>query len=124
VAIILDRALLFVTERIDLVKCQTCFKCPYAGNPEEELYWTGTIVELVEMIYPLHELKRFNNGRITLKKLFHILGKALHIEIKDCARTFTDIKNRRMDEDTKFLDLLTQTEKRLIEEANLRPPRK
>jgi hypothetical protein len=122
--IVLDKALLFVTEQIDIVKCQTSFKCPYAGNIKEELYWTGTTAELVEITYPLHWLKRFNNGQITLKKLFQILGKVFNINIKDYARTFMDIKNRKEDKNTPFLDLLAQTEKQKIEEAIQKPPRK
>lgn len=95
-----------------------------ANNNKQELYWTGTIVQLVEIGYPLREAKCINNGEISLKKMFDRLGEVFNFEISDYARTFMDIKNRRTDENTKFLDLLTRIEKQIIEEANQRPPRK
>ncbi|MDR0603715.1 MAG: RteC domain-containing protein [Bacteroidales bacterium] len=119
---ILDKALLFVTEQIDIVKWQTYFKCPYANNTEERLYWAGTIVELVELIYALYEMECFE--KISLKKLFNIVGKLFNVEIKDYSRVFTDIRNRTTKERLKFLYSLIRVLDRRMEKDDLKPPRK
>lgn len=67
---ILDKAINIVASQINLIERQIYFGCPYANNHEEKLSWTGTIIQLVELIYALYELGCFNNGKISLKKLF------------------------------------------------------
>jgi hypothetical protein len=117
---ILCKAINIVTEQIKLVNRQI----PYVDNFKEQMYWTGTKVQLVEYVYPLRDVKCINNGKITLKKLFNGFGHLFNFEVNDYARVFSDIKNRRTDDNTPFLDSLRDAQKRLIEEANLRPSRK
>jgi hypothetical protein len=115
--LILNKAINTVTDQIKVVDMNF-------NDPNEGLRWTGTKVQLVELVYPLRGVKCINNGEITLAKLFKVVGTMFNFEVKDYSRIFVDIKNRRTDNNTPFLDSLRREQKRLIEEANLRPPRK
>ena len=65
------------------------------------LKWAGTQMELVELIYALHENSCF--GDISLKELFRIMAQAVDCEVKNHYRLFWDIKNRVGEERTYFL---------------------
>lgn len=61
-------------------------------------------MELVELVYALHEAGSF--GNIPLKKLFGFIGKMFDCEITNYYRLFWDIKNRMGEERTFFLNKL------------------
>ena len=61
-------------------------------------------MELVELIYALHEAGSF--GKILLKILFGCMSKMFGCEITNYYRLFWDIKNRIGDERTFFLNKL------------------
>lgn len=48
--------------------------------------WTGAVVELVELIYALHEMKRIDDGETPLNELAGFFGELLGIRLD--ARTF------------------------------------
>jgi hypothetical protein len=78
-----------------------------AINPAKKaIRWTGKPIELVELVYALHETKSFNDGNVFLKDLFEIFCKMFDVEIKDFSRSFIDIKNRTDEKRTVFLDKL------------------
>ena len=60
------------------------------------LQWTGNAIDLVEMIYGISEMGCINNGNIQLNELAPVL--------KDCYRFYTDIKRRKNDSRTYFID--------------------
>lgn len=68
--------------------------------------WTGTSVELVELLYAFNELHCFNEGEVTLKVLASHLSSVFGVSIQDCYRTYTDIRNRKNESRTYFLDKL------------------
>ena len=37
-------------------------------------HWTGTVVELIELIYALHEMKRIDDGKIAMNELAGFFG--------------------------------------------------
>lgn len=41
--------------------------------------WTGSVVELVELMYSLDEVKCINNGEITIKELTAFFGMLFEI---------------------------------------------
>ena len=68
------------------------------------LQWTGNAIALVEMIYGISEMGCINNGNIQLNELAPMLYAFFGVNSKDCYRFYTDIKRRKNDSRTYFLD--------------------
>jgi len=64
-------------------------------------------MELVELVYALHEAGSF--GKIPLKMLFAFISKMFGCEITNYYRLFWDIKNRTNEERCFFLKKLRKT---------------
>ena len=76
-------------------------------NPKNEtptLQWTGNAIDLVEMIYGISEMGCINNGNIQLNELAPVLYAFFGVNSKDCYRFYTDMKRRKNDSRTYFLD--------------------
>ena len=73
-------------------------------NNSPALQWTGNAIDLVEMIYGISEMGCINNGNIQLNELAPMLYAFFGVNSKDCYRFYTDIKRRKNDSRTYFLD--------------------
>ena len=73
-------------------------------NNTPALQWTGNAIDLVEMIYGISEMGCINNGNIKLNELAPVLYAFFGVNSKDCYRFYTDIKRRKNDSRTYFLD--------------------
>jgi hypothetical protein len=67
--------------------------------------WTGSKVELIELIYALHTEGVFNNGVYGLKEVTTFFESAFTIDLGQFNRVFLEIRNRKSDR-TKFLNTL------------------
>ena len=74
----------------------------------QPLQWTGNAIDLVEIIYGIHEMGCINNGEIPLKQLAPILYSFFGVETKDCYRFYTDIKRRKTISHTHFLEQMQE----------------
>ena len=72
----------------------------------KEYRWTGTLVSLVELLYALDTNKCINNGKIEIEEFANYLGLVFHIDLKNCYNTYVDMKKRKEDSRTYFLDAL------------------
>lgn len=72
------------------------------------LQWTGNAIDLVEMIYGINEMGCINGGDISLKELAPILYSFFGVESKDCYRFYTDIKRRKNESRTYFIDRMQE----------------
>ncbi len=72
--------------------------------------WTGAIVELVELIYALHEMKRINDGEIAMNELAGFFGELLSIRLdaRSLYDAYTDIKRHKGESRTYFLGKLRE----------------
>jgi hypothetical protein len=97
---------------------QTAANCPLRSPPEKYkiLKWTGSAIELVELVYALYESESF--GKTPLKTLFNSFCNIFDCEITNYYRLFWDIKNRTSENRAKFLDELKRLLVRKIEEAD------
>lgn len=66
--------------------------------------WTGTVVQLAELVYALDEVKCINNGNATINDLSTLFGTLFNIDLRECYGTYTDMKKRKNDSRTYFLD--------------------
>lgn len=88
--------------------------------PERRLKWTGSQIELVELVYALYEAKCFNGGEIYMKEVFTSINTLLDMDVKDFSLYFISIKNRVKGDRTFFLDKLKQTLIKKMREADKR----
>lgn len=72
--------------------------------------WTGTVVELVELIYALHEMKRIDDGEIAMNELAGFFGEwfGIRLDARSLYDAYTDIKRRKGESRTYFLDKLRE----------------
>lgn len=77
-------------------------------NPASPLQWTGNAIDLVELIYGINEMGCINNGNMPLKQLAPLLYKIFGVESKDCYRFYIDIKRRKNESRTYFLDRMQE----------------
>ena len=94
-------------------------------NTASPLQWTGNAIDLVELIYGIDEMGCINNGNMPLKQLAPILYKIFGIESKDCYRFYTDIKRRKNESRTYFLDKMQEKlNERMLRDEELERMRK
>ena len=73
--------------------------------PYKKQKWTGSKVELIEIIYALHTEGVFNNGKSSLKEVVSYFESAFDISLGQFHRVFLEIRNRKT-EKTKFINTL------------------
>lgn len=91
----------------------------YYLNEPVNYSWSGTKIDLVELIYALKHSKLINNGNIEVKELAMQLGKVFNMELEDSIyRIYQDIKLRKTVR-TKFLISLADVLKQKLEEEDI-----
>ena len=112
------KALAFVRKMQEHIQ-QNRIQVPPLSNPyhtpKEEatvttpsLQWTGNAIDLVELIYGINEMGCINNGDMPLKQLAPLLYRIFGVESKDCYRFYIDIKRRKSESRTYFLDRMQE----------------
>lgn len=72
--------------------------------------WTGAVVEIVELIYALHEMKRIDDGEIAINELARFFGElfGIRLDARSVYDAYADIKRRKGESRTYFLDKLRE----------------
>ena len=89
--------------------------------------WTGSMAELVELIYGLDAMKLVNEGEPGIKELLENFCKVFGMEIKEsqCYNTYADIKRRKNDSRTYFFDKAAEKlNRRMLEDEERERMRK
>ena len=112
-AVYIRKALAFVKKmqrHLSAVATQVPPLNPSNHKPESAYRWTGSLVELVEIIYALDEMRCINDGENAINELTSFFGNLFGLEIKDniCYNAYADMKRRKNDSRTYFLDKLSQ----------------
>lgn len=85
-------------------------------TPTRRCNWTGKVTDLVELIYALDTCNCINNGEIGVEELADVLSEAFGVEIKNCYNVYMNIKYRKAESRTYFLDELREKlNKRMVE---------
>ena len=93
--------------------------------PAPALQWTGSTLDLVELIYGLFEMGCINNGEIPLKELSAALYELFGMKTKECYRYYSAIKLRKNSSRTYFLDkMLTKLNEKIRHDEELERMRK
>ena len=70
--------------------------------------WTGKASDLVEILYGMAEMGCINDGKITVGELAAFFYSLFNGEAKDCYRIYSDLKLRKNDSRTYFLDKMQE----------------
>ena len=84
------------------------------------IYWTGKVVDLVELLYALDTCNCINNGEIGVEELSDRLSKVFGVEIKNCYNVYMNMKHRKDESRTYFLDELKEKLNRRMVESDIR----
>ena len=85
-------------------------------KPTEKLRWTGKATDLVELLYALDTCDCINDGEIGIEELADAFSEIFGIEIKNCYNIYMNMKRRKDDSRTYFLDeLREELNKRMVE---------
>lgn len=71
----------------------------------EDISWTGSKTDLIELVYSLHASDAIKNGNANLKKMMDVTSLVFNIDLGNYHNTYIQIKDRKNDQ-TKFLDNL------------------
>ena len=105
------KALSFVRKMLKHTSTQVPpLSIPKTDSQATSFRWTGTLIELIELIYGLHEIGCINNGETTINEMTFFFGKLFGIEIKDilCYNTYANMKHRKNESRTYFLDKMRE----------------
>lgn len=84
-------------------------------RPAKKLRWTGRATDLVEL-YALDTYGCINDGEIGIEELADAFSETLGVEIKNCYNVYMNMKHRKDDSRTYFLDdLREKMNKRMVE---------
>ena len=85
-------------------------------RPAKKLRWTGRATDLVELLYALDTYGYINDGEIGIEELADAFSEILGVEIKNCYNVYMNMKHRKDDSRTYFLDdLREKMNKRMVE---------
>ena len=104
-----EKVICLINTQINFVERQILSQTDFGSLPEsyhEKTQWEGGQMELVELVYALHEAGSFSN--VPLKKLFTFISEMFNCKISNYYRLFWDIKNRIGKERTFFLNKLRE----------------
>lgn len=71
----------------------------------QNLQWTMSKTDLIELIYALQAAGVYNNGKTDITEIAKLFQTIFHIDLGDYNRTFYDIRARKIN-NTKFLDTI------------------
>ncbi len=84
-------------------------------RPAKKLRWTGWATDLVELLYALDTYGCINDGEIGIEELADAFSEILGVEIKNCYNVYMNMKHRKDDSRTYFLDdLREKMNKRMV----------
>lgn len=76
--------------------------------PASAIRWTGKASDLIEILYGMVEMGCINDGEIQVGELAAFFYSLFKVEAKDCYRIYSDIKLRKNDSRTYFLDKMQE----------------
>lgn len=82
--------------------------------------WTGNAIELVEMVYGLNEMGCLNSGETPIHELAAFMGTLFGVDVRDCYSAYTDMKRRKNESRTYFLDKMREKLNKRMEQDDER----
>jgi len=111
-----DMVNLYIREALNKIDNQS-------GLPEQEqrntpkFTWTDSKTYLIELIYSLHAVGAFENGKTDIKEIAGAFQKAFNIDLGNYYHTYIEIRGRKSGR-TKFLTLLQEALTKKMDEQD------
>ena len=86
----------------------------------KKFHWTGKVIDLVELLYAFDTCDCINNGEIGVEELADVISEIFGVEIKNCYNVYMNMKRRKDDSRTYFLDELREKLNRRMKESDLK----
>lgn len=107
-----EQLILYLEDKLESI---TNTKTNSKNTINSNMYWTGSKIDLIELVYALQTTRVINEGKMDLKELAKSIGQAFNIEIEDAIyRAYVDIKSRK-EIQTKFINALATNLKNRID---------
>lgn len=87
-------------------------------NETSILTWTGDKTNLVEVIYGLFYTGQLNNENASVADIIKWMEQHLHIDLHRAYRNFLDIRTRKRDSHTRYLDSMRASIQQRVDEDN------
>lgn len=114
-----DLFVLYLEKELDKLEGKNT---PLHSTPANSYTWTGSKVDLTEMVYGLQAMGCINNGNVDLKELAVFLGSMFHIEIdSNLYSNYSDIKARKVSK-TRFINSMSEKLLEKMEQEDSKKP--
>lgn len=80
------------------------------------LRWTGSQVNMVELIYGLYYTGQLNNGAAEIVDIVKMMEEVFRFKLTDAHHSFIEIRNRKVSSPTRFLEQLVAAIRQRVEE--------
>ena len=114
----IKKALSFIRKMMQLAKASVTNAVPTPSSTKASsknkadkvspIRWTGKASDLVEILYGIDELGCINDGETPLKEVAAYFYKMLGVNAKECYHIYADMKMRKNESRTYFLDKMQE----------------
>lgn len=104
----INKAISLLEQAVELIKSDHSIVQQQPATSAAKYIWTGKSVHLVELVYSIAEMRCVNNGDVGIAELIDYIATMFGVQIKDCFGAYCDIKRRKGDSRTYFLDQLRE----------------
>jgi hypothetical protein len=80
------------------------------------LKWTGSHVNLVELIYGLYYTLQLNNGNADVTEIVALMEETFDIKLRDAHHSFVEIRRRKVESPSRFLEQMAAAIKRRVDD--------
>lgn len=108
-----DLVVQYIRARLDEIKHND----NYTTSLKKSLKWTGTKVDLIELIYALHATSNVQAGQSDIQSIASVFEDIFDINLGNYYRKFIEIRSRKI-ERTKFIDTLKSSLIQRMESAD------
>ena len=109
-----------IDTELKLLKMRMQGILPTLQSKPTKIHWTGKATDLVELLYAFDTCNCINDGEIGVEELADIFSEIFGVEIKNCYNVYMNMKHRKDDSRTYFLDELREKLNRRMVESDLK----
>ncbi|MEO6524970.1 MAG: RteC domain-containing protein [Mucilaginibacter sp.] len=89
---------------------------PKKPKPVPTLKWTGSHVNLVELVYGLYYTMQLNNGHADVTEIVNLMEDTFGIKLRDAHHSFVEIRRRKVDSPSRFLEQMAAAIQQRVED--------
>jgi len=95
---------------------------PKKPKPVPHLQWTGSHVNMVELVYGLYYTMQLNNGQADVTEIVALMEDTFGIKLRDAHHSFVEIRRRKIDSPSRFLEQMAAAiQQRVDDDLDYKP---